>query len=562
MRLSLSILILFVSFSSLFGESLQEFCEKLYGKPRVIPVTEGVYVAVGYDLANTILIQTPEGNLIVDPGMLPSRSREARRDLLGLAPGKVRWVVYTHSHIDHVGAAGVWVTEGVEVIATDRFLTEFFKQYGVFSPAESRRGRRQFGGHLPLDRLPCPTIGKRISWEDLEKEAVSFRLPTRTFSRSLTLDAGGMKILLFSAEGETKDHLFLYIPEKRVLLPGDLYYSAFPNLYTIRGTSERPVDGWIRSLDAMRSYLPSYLIPSHTLPVTGEREVYQVLTDYRDAIQWLRDEVAQRANRGDPLHKIVEEIRLPSHLADLPYLRPWYGDLSWSVRGIYSYALGWFDEDPEDLYPLPETEFAIRMIEKMGGVEKVLGELEKEDLRWQLYITGKLLSCPLTESQKEKVLNIRRSALIQLGELVENPLGKAYLWEYAWELEHGTPPSSFKNRLDERGWEEIPVDILVSYMVHRFRKEDYLDREEYYRLTFTDTGQIFHFLVRRGILEIQQGDLPPYPPPFVGELVTDTNTFRRLIREEISPFFTWLKGKIRIRGEIFKVRAFFNSFER
>ncbi len=45
----------------------------LIGSPRIERVSEHVWVAIGYDLANVILIHTPEGNLIVDPLMSPKR---------------------------------------------------------------------------------------------------------------------------------------------------------------------------------------------------------------------------------------------------------------------------------------------------------------------------------------------------------------------------------------------------------------------------------------------------------------------------------------------------------
>ena len=37
----------------------------------------------------------------------------------------------------------------------------------------------------------------------------------------------------------TADHLVVWFPEAGVLLPGDNWYHAFPNLYAIRGTPYR-----------------------------------------------------------------------------------------------------------------------------------------------------------------------------------------------------------------------------------------------------------------------------------------------------------------------------------
>jgi alkyl sulfatase BDS1-like metallo-beta-lactamase superfamily hydrolase len=46
----------------------------------------------------------------------------------------------------------------------------------------------------------------------------------------------------------------------RVLVSGDNYYHAFPNLYAIRGTTTRDVLSWVASLDAMRALRPEFLV--------------------------------------------------------------------------------------------------------------------------------------------------------------------------------------------------------------------------------------------------------------------------------------------------------------
>ena len=63
-------------------------------------VAPGVFVALAYDLANTILIQTEEGHVVVDVAMNPERAGRIRRDLEAVA-GKapIHSIIYTHSHV-------------------------------------------------------------------------------------------------------------------------------------------------------------------------------------------------------------------------------------------------------------------------------------------------------------------------------------------------------------------------------------------------------------------------------------------------------------------------------
>ncbi|MDD5713098.1 MAG: hypothetical protein PHY31_10145, partial [Smithellaceae bacterium] len=54
---------------------LQKQCREIIGEPRVEKISPHVWLAIGYDLASTVLINTPVGNVIVDTGMSPARAR-------------------------------------------------------------------------------------------------------------------------------------------------------------------------------------------------------------------------------------------------------------------------------------------------------------------------------------------------------------------------------------------------------------------------------------------------------------------------------------------------------
>lgn len=53
-------------------ERIAQHCEPFIGEPRVLQVTPRVKVAIGYEIANVILIQTDEGVVVVDAGLSPT----------------------------------------------------------------------------------------------------------------------------------------------------------------------------------------------------------------------------------------------------------------------------------------------------------------------------------------------------------------------------------------------------------------------------------------------------------------------------------------------------------
>ena len=181
--------------------------------------------------------------------------------------------------------------------------------------------------------------------------------PTITFEKELKLSISGIDIELYHAPGETNDQLFVWLPQKQALMPGDNLYKTFPNLYTIRGTTHRDVKGWVQSLDHMRSFNPEYLFPSHTRPLSGP-EVMDTLTLYRDAIQYVHDQTIRLMNKGYYPDQIIEMIQLPETVAKSPFVNEFYGTVRWSVKSIFNGYLGWFNGNISDLDPLSRAEEA------------------------------------------------------------------------------------------------------------------------------------------------------------------------------------------------------------
>ena len=508
---------------------LEQHCKEAIGEPRIEVIGEGVFVAIGYDLANTIVVQTSEGNIVIDPAMSPLRAREVRDAMRAHAPGKTAAIIYTHSHIDHVGGAAAWVDEGTQIWATDLFVEHFVKQYSVFRPAETRRAQRQFGNHVALDSLPCIAIGRRLDIEAATKTGV--RMPTHTFSGEKTLTIGGLEVELVEAHGETHDQLFVHFPSLGVLAPGDNYYRSFPNIYTIRGTSPRPVDAWIASLDAMRRRAPRSLVPSHTLPLRGESEIAVALTRYRDGIQWLRDRVIAAANEGHSEEQIAEAAALPTHLADEPALAPFYGQLDWSARAIYTNNLGWFDGRPEELYPLDRKARASKSLAMMGGADRVWAEVETQlesAPRWALVLLAHLGdSGEVSLEPGGRWALAKAKALEALAAGIGNSNGRGYLLESAHELRNGLLSVSKPEPNDEL-LDAVPISVFFDMMATRLMVETAIDTHESVVFNFTDTKERFVVTVRRGVAEIVAGESLPGTPQPVAEVTTSTGTWRRL----------------------------------
>lgn len=533
---------------------LDAHCRDAIGAPRVEAVAEGVFVAIGFDLANTIVVQTDAGRVVIDAGMSPTRSAPMRQALDAVTHGPILAVIFTHSHIDHVGGASSWVEADTEVWGTDRFTDHFFSQYGLLLPSQADRGAHQFGLDISDDDLPCSALGRRVDLQAaLENGA---RLPSHTFSGQHTLTIGGRVIELIEAHGETHDQLFVWLPDVAVLMPGDNWYRAFPNLYTLRGTRPRPVDDWIHSLDAMRRYDPAVLLPSHTAPVIGQAEIRQTLRDYRDGIQWVRDSVVRSANAGADLDGVARAAALPPHLAAVPSLAELYGQVDWSARAIYTNELGWFDERPETLYPLPAEEEASRMIEMMGGNEAVLAEaIGADDPRWALRLLAMLASAGDPHPEPTA------AALRTLAAQTNNTNGRGYLLQAAAEQSGTATGLTGDPVLSEDFLRNMPLGALFTAMATKLNASETLAVHTTIRFEFSDLDQPWNLTIRRGVLEVAEGIPLPQTPAPVATLRTDSLTWKRLALGELTPLAAVATGALKIEGSRSAVIDFLGHFD-
>ncbi len=532
------------------------------GPPRVERVSEHVWVAISYDSAHVALIHTEEGNVIVDTAMNPSRARDAMEALEASAPtAPVAAIIYTHSHLDHCGGTTAIAAKDTPIWAHDRFTDHFAKQYQLFASIEGVRGQRQFGAHVSPDDVPSTGIGIRHDWDAPYQEGgLGMMYPTHTFSGTRTLDFGGLEIELVEAPGETHDHLIVWIPEDRTLIAGDNFYWAFPNLYTLRGTSPRAVSSWFESIDVMRRKEAEHLVPMHTNPVHGGEEIAELLTDYRDAMQWIRDEVVRGANRGLDLDTLAETIGLPEHLARRHFNQEFRGKIDWSVRAIYTNNLGWFDGRPETLFRPTRKETAEREVGLMGGPERVMAlaeeALQGNDPRWAAHLLVKLVDAGLeSASVREKLANAYQA----LGRDTFNFDGRAYLLESAQELRQGMPEPRTP-RINEEMALGLPLAQLFDVMATRLDSQGSMDVHESVHFVFPDEEKRFIVTIRRGVAEIVEGEPLPGTPDPVAILTIDSDTYRRMALKLTSPLAVVASGEMDVAGSWTGFLSFFRRF--
>ena len=476
-------------------------------KKEIIEVTEGIHVAVGFALANAILIEGDGSNIIIDTTGTVETAQEVKDLFDSINSNPVEAIIYTHNHGDHTYGATVFAEDSTEIYAHESTGKYLSRVIGILRPIISSRSSRMFGNVLPREEVENNGIGPFLEiGRDGRKPGLLY--PTKTFSDKLAFTAAGIEIELYHAPGETNDQLFVWLPEKRALFPGDNFYKTFPNLYTIRGTPYRDLVGWVNSIDMMRYLEPEYLVPSHTRPLVGAKTINNLLTTYRDAIQYVHDQTIRLMNMGMEPDEIAESLILPKHLGDSPYLQEFYGSPAWSAKNVFSGYLGWFDGNPSSLKPLPKREEATNIINLAGGWEKLFQEAEQsylnEEFQWSLQLTDYLLRMKPDDRQTQL---LRQSALVALGAKESNPNSRYYYLSSARELDENYKPNDILLP-DIDVVKKYPIEAMMEVLKVNVIPEKSIDKDMQLLFTFTDSTKTFSLFLRKGVLEIQPFMIP------------------------------------------------------
>ncbi|GLZ06161.1 hypothetical protein Acsp03_36270 [Actinomadura sp. NBRC 104412] len=309
-------------------------------------------IAVVPTFANVIVLATDEGLVLFDTGA-PNTARRNHRAIRAWRDDPVRYAIYSHGHIDHVLGLGPFDEEadrnGRErpVVVAHEAVKDRFDRYTLTRDYNQVVNARQFAN-------------PKFRWPE------TFRYPDLTYRDDHRLRVGGLTFELHHARGETDDHTWAYVPERDLLLAGDLFIWNSPNCGNPQKVQRYPAE-WAAALRAMAELDASLLLPGHGVPIAGKDRVRTALTDVAEYLESLVSQTLELMNGGARLSEIIHTVRAPEHLAAKPYLRAAYDEPEFIVRNIWRLYGGWWDGDPASLKPPRSDRLASVLAELAGG---------------------------------------------------------------------------------------------------------------------------------------------------------------------------------------------------
>ncbi len=204
-------------------------------------ITKNVYAATDIRGCNPGYVLTQDGAVVIDTPQLPTRAVAMREEIL--KKGRVRYLINTEHHIDHI-FGNSFFTGLCPVVAHEHIL----KDFGVVSSGTPYS--------YSLDVVKKDD-SQGLALMPSEKD---FHLnpPTILFSHHLTLRVGDHVFELFHTPGHTRGQTAVYIPKEKVVFVGDTIFCECQTWF--HGADP---DAWLWSLDFLKTLDVDYIVPGH-----------------------------------------------------------------------------------------------------------------------------------------------------------------------------------------------------------------------------------------------------------------------------------------------------------
>jgi alkyl sulfatase BDS1-like metallo-beta-lactamase superfamily hydrolase len=317
---------------------------------NLIEFKKNFYYVPGF--GNVGIIITTGGVVVIDTGINKEHAERIYLKIRERTKLPIRYIIYTHGHMDHVNSTEIFREDKTEIIAHEN-VAERFRKYETLIDHRKRIGSVQFENKTSAAK------------------SYQFIYPTINFSKEYSFTLGDKTFEIVHGRGETDDHCFIHIPNDDVIYCGDFFIWAFPNignpLKEVRFERE-----WYETVEKIQKRKPSFVVPGHGSILEGEVVIQRALQDVVDCLRFVHGEVIDHMNKGTSLEDMLDLIVLPEHLQSSEYITQTYGCLDFAIKGTYRRYSGWFDGNPTNLHPAKNSEVAQEILSLIKDPSEII----------------------------------------------------------------------------------------------------------------------------------------------------------------------------------------------
>ena len=250
-----------------------------------VPGYSSVYLVVGDKIA---LVET---GLSTSADVILDGIKE-----LGFNPGDIAYILVTHIHLDHAGAAGILAKR----IPTAQVVVHQVGAPHLIDPSRllqsSRKALGEFGNTYGLDQIVGIEEQQVMSVDDGDLISLGWR-----------------ELRIIYSPGHASHHICIYDQRSKALFCGDTVGMYFPDGAVLAPTTPPPdfnLDTCIRTINSLRAYDIEVLLFSHFGPAREVSRIFDLAIDKLNAWAMLiRDAIAAKHSFQDIAQELCRELK-------------------------------------------------------------------------------------------------------------------------------------------------------------------------------------------------------------------------------------------------------------
>ena len=323
---------------------------------RIAEIVPGrVYALSGFEFTEYYFVVSKDGRELIgiDAGTRPDSAKGAYEALRAHAPGlpELTTVLITHAHWDHVGGHAYFrsLNPGLRFYARNNYHEELEVELngpGIFAKT---------------------FFGERFNLDDVR----TFK-PDVTIDGATELNIGGTRIRLIPVQGgETRDAMFIELPDEGVMFVGDFIMPYLGAPFVEEGN----LQGLFDAIDIVVEKHPRRLLHGHE-PLTRNFASTAMLAQLKPHLLWLREQVLSAIRRGDEKELVHQVNRIPPELlagnpgAHVPYLIM----REHVIDRLYDQNVGYWQADLQGLSHISHADRAEILVDYLGVSERQLAK--------------------------------------------------------------------------------------------------------------------------------------------------------------------------------------------
>lgn len=481
--------------------------QKQFGE-RIIQVTPGVHVSIGRGLGNCIMVEGKDGIIIIDTDSSVEAGQEILAEFRKITDKPVKAIIYTHYHYvgGTLGFIDIKDYETTEIWAHENHTKNILSTFGDISNGFFRRLHIYHGSFLETegeDGFAGEGLGPFYKNPKYKNLTFGYLPPNHFIKDGIKTEAEicGVKFEFYPATSETDDSMIIWLPEFGLTIDNHAW-PAFASLYSLRGTEFRHPLGWVKGIDIIRKLKPDFLCSVHGVPLEGKENIYTILTDYRDAIQYLYDSVVIGFNAGKSAEEIIADIQIPRRLCNGYLNKELYGEIDFYLRAIYDGLIGWFGNDVTECHRLTPIYEAEKMVEAFGGESNALQiaqkALEKDEYIWAAQVSGYIYRA---NEKNEAAKKVKMQALRMIARITPASGTRTFYMTQVLTMEGKVNPLDFKEKPSKEVILSLPFDTFIKLLRFKMDQKKIVNIDKVVTFEFTDIKKSTSLHIRQGVVE-------------------------------------------------------------